>query len=226
MNVFIKSFNLISDGQTKGIEVIFNDLSLFLSEMLEMDCIIEHFLINNLFKDISSHCMIKVILCLKKIDPIFFEKIRPTFIFKHTVTPWVQTCTLIYGEGTLFQRRPCLSQTFVINRCSTLWGLQLNFAGCWEVNQMSHEDRLLCHLLLQNATKKGAKMAFWRVTTLPNLQAENWRIKPLCIFFRVLMMVITKDSKFHFLFSSFHHHIFPSFSSPSFALCTFANNFA
>ena len=26
---------------------------------------------------------------------------------------------------------------------------------CWEVNQMSHEDRLLCHLLLQNATKRG-----------------------------------------------------------------------
>ena len=50
LNVFIKSLNLISDGQTKGIEVAFNDLSLFLSNlMLEMDCIIEHFLINNRF---------------------------------------------------------------------------------------------------------------------------------------------------------------------------------
>ena len=57
--------------------------------------------------------------------------------------------------------------------------------------------------------KKGAKMAFWRVTTLPNLQAENWRIKPLCIFW-VLVMVTTKGSKFHFLFSSFHLLLLPS----------------
>ena len=156
----------------------------------------------------TTQCEDWVFLCLKWSDPfwifseiswpdhLWFHKhnmllwrrrtvcmyIEVTYSVREEYSTWVQTCcTLIYEGGTLFQRRPCLSQTFVINRCSTLWGLQLNFACCWEVNQMSHEDRLLCHLLLQNATKKGAKMAFWRVTTLPNLQAENWRIKPLCI---------------------------------------------
>ena len=54
--------------------------------------------------------------------------IEVTYSVREEYSTWVQTCcTLIYEGGTLFQRRPCLSQTFVINRCSTLWGLQLNW---------------------------------------------------------------------------------------------------
>ena len=60
-----------------------------------------------------------------------------TYSVREEYSTWVQTCcTLIYEGGTLFQRRPCLSQTFVINRCSTLWGLQLNWL------RFIHERRL------------------------------------------------------------------------------------
>ena len=63
--------------------------------------------------------------------------IEVTYSVREEYSTWVQTCcTLIYEGGTLFQRRPCLSQTFVINRCSTLWGLQLNWL------RFIHERRL------------------------------------------------------------------------------------
>ena len=102
----------------------------------------------------TTQCEDWVFLCLKWSDPfwifseiswpdhLWFHKhnmllcrrrtvcmyIEVTYSVREEYSTWVQTCcTLIYEGGTLFQRRPCLSQTFVINRCSTLWGLQLNF---------------------------------------------------------------------------------------------------
>ena len=156
MNVFIKSFNLISDGQTKGIEVIFNDLSLFLSEMLEMDCIIEHFLINNHFKDISSQPLHDqgYPLLEKNWSHLLWKNKAHLHFQAHCYTMSTDMHFDLWwrnfiSKEALFEPNFCDKSLLHLVRSTT------QLRCCWEVNQMSHEDRLLCHLLLQNATKRG-----------------------------------------------------------------------